>query len=445
MKPTKITALSAVLALLVVTAVNTQANVVKGSFKFTNCNASTPQFKNWTNGKIKSGIGRYTYDTNKTILNIWFVFSPGSQLFSPMAVIAATNINITAGGINPYTPGKQLYNYLNLTFGYYWKITSHKTIFPANGPQTLFALSDLQQFQNTGQFGPNGVYIDGGYNKIQYFLECPPYSKNGNFGIQDTTKTYNGAIPLTVITVISIVLSMVCIGIIWTLDFKGVPEFTLTMYAIANLPVTIVAYSRGTIVNPNSGYWQLWLFIIPSIGALSKVGRHATDIINHKTRSPFVLYTAIGYVVLLLLTFFFLIQAVPYILVAIPATLALEGIFHKKGFQGIALANGLIFSQLLVYFYVYYYTKNSAYIPVVDPISLWLLIFIFVLVYIGAFVLFFFIRNQEKKDPEGEVIEDSEKDGDGSEYAKAKDEEGGAGSEVQEVNPSIGVESLDTN
>ena len=96
--------------------------------------------------------------------------------------------------------------------------------------------------------------------------------------------------------------------------------------------------------------------------------------------------------------------------------------------------------------YVYYYSYNSAYIPIVDPINFFVLIACFVLVYGGSFAYFFVNQKMFAQDPEREVISNNQNAPEGDEYAKDEDEElAKAPEDSQEVNPSIGADSLDQN
>ena len=451
---TATTRFTALKALLLITAVaiqvTNQQQQLTGYLRLKGIVASCPGFsqnitqKNTSgNQHLKYGLARYVYDTATGILSLRVIFSRGSYLFSPYAVLSADNINTTYSETLPVVGGTVYPKVGDLRFNYYYKFSPAKHLIPgANNKRngTYFSLGDFANFSKVTDFATHGINFETG--NAGYFFGVKMSQEEGTTTVLDITDRFNSALKITWVNVVFLTAAIVLIGLLYTREAFKIPFYAITLFAIGNFPLLLAAYIRGGIINPNDGYWQLWLWLGPSLGVLVKVGLSYKTILTEK-RHPLVVYVALGYVAALILSFLFWVQLVPFILVAIPVTLMFEGIFHKKGLVSILLANGLIVSQLMVYLYIYYYQWNSALIPVRDIVNLILLVVCYIGAYGGCFGLYFFFRAKENEDPEGEAIAKNEEEEneaeDGGDYAKALE-----GGEDVGVDPTVDSEDFGT-
>ena len=406
-KATKTTRLAQFLVVLALTTglANTQTHTIKGIIQFNDLAATLPKYMKYTKndtGVLKKAYMSYVFDTSTGNLGFKLIFSITRHLFSPMAVISVNRINTNQPS------GDLICRYYNMSavnFNYWYKFSVVPHTIPDS--QTMFAMGDPQfQFKKLADILTYGFYIGGGSNvntTKEYAVEVGPGSN-----CTDISNNFNSNIGVIWLTLLILPANIALAAVLFVkVAFKDIPFFSLAMSAIANLPLFLAAYSRGGLISAHSGYWQLYLWAIPTVGYLGFIAFHVGELINSKYNKV-VLYTATGYLAALLLLFFIFTQAVPYILVMVPVNLAIEGIYHKKPLFGMGLINGMITCQLLVYFYVFYYPYNSAVIPIDDPVNVYLLIVLYLGAYAGAFIFYFKKKGQLAEDPEGDAHKKSE-------------------------------------
>ena len=180
---------------------------------------------------------------------------------------------------------------------------------------------------------------------------------------QKTTKTINFpqlAVPCFLVTTLSLFTQFLAT------DWRRVPIYTLGMSALGNIPFIAISLKRGFMVDPDSGYELLNLFILPSILTLFFYFRRQK---SRRKVKPLKICLTIQTIFLVLLVYSLLIDAIMQYFVFFFGLVELNflvEIFESKN-RSTALSTSLVIvCQLLVYSYVFYYPLNSARIPIDD-------------------------------------------------------------------------------